>query len=127
MDPFHPLNFFAGWTLVLLGFLSGAVLGIGFHREDFLGGYTSFRRRIVQLGHIALVALGIVNVVFSISPWPRGGAAAAIASLSFLAGGIAMPAACFLTGWRESFRLLFCIPVAALLIAVGSVLLGAAA
>jgi len=125
VEPTHALNFLGGWTLVLLGFISGAAIGIGFRRDDFLGGYSSFRRRIIRLGHIALVALGIINVVFSISPGPHGGAAAAVASAGFLIGGIAMPAVCFLTSWREGFRSLFCIPVAVLIAAAGAVLVGA--
>lgn len=125
VEPTHALNFLGGWALILLGFLAGAAIGIGFHRDDFLGGYSSFRRRIIRLGHIALVALGIINVVFSISPRPHGGAATAVASAGFLIGGIAMPAVCFLTGWRAGFRSLFCIPVAALTAAAGAVLVGA--
>jgi hypothetical protein len=50
---------------VLLAFATGAGLGLFFHRDDFLGGYNSFRRRIVRLGHIALAALGMLNVIFS--------------------------------------------------------------
>ena len=43
--------------------MTGAVLGLRFHRDDFLGGYGSFRRRIVRLGHIAMAALGMINVL----------------------------------------------------------------
>ena len=50
----HPLNWYAGWILILTAFLTGAGLGLSFHREDFWGGYASFRRRLVRLGHIAL-------------------------------------------------------------------------
>jgi hypothetical protein len=42
----HSLNFVAGWWLILAAFLTGAALGLGFHREDFLDGYGSFRRRL---------------------------------------------------------------------------------
>src|SRR5688572_16182761 len=95
----HPLNFFAGWTLVLLAFLSGALLGLRWHREDFWGGYASFRRRVVRLGHVALAALGLMNVIFSLSPLPTPGTTAArVASICFVAGGVLMPAVCFLTG-----------------------------
>jgi len=62
------MNWYAGWTLMLSAFISGAVLGLFFHRDDFLGGYASFRRRILRLGHIALAALGMINVLYSLSP-----------------------------------------------------------
>jgi hypothetical protein len=125
----HPLNFVAGWSLVLAAFVSGAIIGLGFHRDDFLGGYTSLRRRMVRLGHIALAALGMMNVLFALSPWNTSAASSdtsgAIASLCFLAGGVSMPLVCFLTAWRERFRHVFFIPVAALIAAVVFTLLGA--
>src|SRR5437867_10449639 len=110
--PTHSLNWFAGWVLILLGFLSGSLIGLYFHEENFLGGYTSFRRRIVRLGHIALVALGMMNVLYSVSPWPAPAQwQSRAASVAFLGGGVAMPAVCFLTGWNESFRRWFFVPV----------------
>src|SRR5436309_4572015 len=103
--PAHVLNWQFGWWLVLMAFVTGAVIGLFFHREDFLGGYNSFRRRIVRLGHIALAALGMLNVVFSYSPWPAADSFSGNgASLGFLVGGVTMPVVCFLTGWREPFR-----------------------
>src|SRR5829696_461891 len=91
----HPLNWVAGWSLVLAAFVSGAVLGIGWHREEFLGGYATFRRRVIRLGHIAFAALGLMNVIFSLSPLPAPGTAAArCASICFVAGGVFMPLVC---------------------------------
>lgn len=119
-------NWYAGWSLVLLAFVTGALVGLGFHRDDFWGGYGSFRRRIVRLGHVALAALGLMNVVYSVAP--GAGAASALgraASVCFVVGGIAMPLVCFLTGWRARFRHLFFVPVLALVLAVVLVLFGA--
>jgi hypothetical protein len=117
--PTHVLNWQCGWWLVLAGFVTGAIIGLSFHRDDFLGGYHSFRRRLVRLGHIALAALGIMNVVFSLSPWPAPGSVlGAAASICFVAGGVTMPAACFLTAWRERFRHVFAVPVISLVLAV---------
>lgn len=119
----HPLNWFGGWGLIGLAFVTGAVIGLGFHRDDFLGGYGSFRRRIIRLGHIALAALGLMNVVYSMAHWPTG-RWGEWASVALLAGGIAMPLVCFLTGWRPGFRQLFFVPVVLLLSAVLFILVG---
>jgi hypothetical protein len=105
------LHFIAGWCLILTAFLTGALIGLGFHREDFLGGYGSFRRRLLRLGHIALAALGGLNVLYSLAPvtasaWP---------GWALLGGGVAMPAVCFLTAWKPAFRHLFFIPVVLLM------------
>ena len=54
----RPLNWTAGWGLILAAFLVGAVIGLRTHRDEFLGGYASFRRRMVRLGHIALACWG---------------------------------------------------------------------
>jgi len=115
--PGHPLNWYFGWALVLSGFATGAGIGLFFHREEFLGGYTSFRRRIIRLGHISQAALGLTNVVFSLTAAadPECGR---IASVAFLVGGVAMPLVCFLSGWKEVFRYFFFVPVASLMVAV---------
>src|SRR5262245_38767620 len=119
----HPLNFYAGWTLVLAALVTGAGVGMFFHREDFWGGYSSFRRRIVRLGHIALAALGMMNVLFSATV-PCNTTAHQAASVLMIAGGISMPVVCFLTGCRSSFRHLFFFPVLCLIAAVSLVLIG---
>jgi hypothetical protein len=123
----HVLNWYAGWTLVLGAFVTGSVMGLGFHRPDFLGGYGSFRRRLVRLGHIALAALGMMNVIFSLSPLPAPGTwLGNAASFAFMAGGVTMPVTCFLAAWREPFRHAFAIPVIALVLAVVFTLAGGA-
>jgi hypothetical protein len=115
--PPHPLNWYAGWVLLLTAFVSGAALGLFFHRRDFLGGYDALPRRLIRLGHIALAALGLLNLLYGLSPWPPPEHwNAPAASLCFLVGGAAMPAVCFLTAWKISFRCLFFIPVAALML-----------
>jgi hypothetical protein len=107
------LNWYGGWTLVLLAFVAGAMLGLFFHRDDFWGGYASWRRRMARLGHIALAALGIMNAVYALAP-VRGNTAGA----ALLAGAIAMPAVCFLSAWKKPLRHLFFIPVTLLGLAV---------
>jgi hypothetical protein len=107
-----PVNWLIGWVLILCSFFTGALLGLRFHRDDFLGGYNSFRRRILRLGHIALAALGTLNILYSLGPQEK------IASIGLVAGGILMPAICFLTTWRPTFRRLFFLPVLCLITAV---------
>src|SRR6516165_1356252 len=108
--PCHVWNWYAGWGLLLVAFVTGAALGFFFHQEDFWGGYGTCRRRIVRLGHIALAALGLVNLLYGLSPWPEPSRwQTAPASIFFLSGAVLMPAVCFLTGWKETFRVWFVI------------------
>ena len=119
----HPLNWYVGWWLILAAFLTGAGIGFFFHREDFWGGYTSFRRRLVRLGHIALAALGGLNILFSVTT-PAAPASIHIASPLLLIGAVTMGPICFLTAWRQSFRRLFFIPVTSLILGVALILVG---
>ncbi len=111
------MNWYFGWAAILTAFVSGALIGLFFHRDDFLGGYSSFRRRILRLGHIALAALGMINILFGLSyPASEPSLPAQVASVSFIVGGATMPAVCFLSAWRVGFRHLFFIPVSALVL-----------
>lgn len=114
----------AGWVLVLLGLASGLFLGLGFHLEHFLGGYTSLRRRLVRLGHIALVALGALNVLWALSAESLG--APALAAPLFLVGSALMPALCFAVAWQPKLRLAFAAPALCLTAAVTLLAMGGA-
>ncbi len=116
----------AGWMGMLLGLISGAVIGLFFHRVDFAGGYAALRRRMLRLGHIAFFALGMLNVIFALS-WSSQAVAVphpALASQSLIIGAMLMPVNCFLTAWREAFRHLFAIPVILVAMPIVSVLMG---
>lgn len=122
----HAMNWFAGWGMILAAFVTGGAIGLFFHRETFWGGYASFRRRVVRLGHIALAALGMINVLYALSPWPAAETWQGIwAGRLWIFGGISMSVVCFLSGWRGPFRALFFIPVSALSAAVVLTLIGA--
>ncbi|HRK31689.1 MAG TPA: hypothetical protein PLD59_11475 [Tepidisphaeraceae bacterium] len=120
-------NWVAGWAFILLAFLTGAMIGMRFHQPQFLGGYDSFRRRMFRLGHIALAALGMLNVLYGLSPVfaPHANdVVRQVAALGLISGAVAMPVVCFLTGWKPEMRRLFFIPVLSLLAAVTAILIG---
>ncbi len=107
-----------GWIWFVLGMVSGAGLGLGFARPEFLGGYGSWERRLLRLGHISFFGLGLINILFAFSlprvalaaPWP------VVASLALVVGGITMPLCCALSAWRKPMRNLFPVPVLSLLL-----------
>lgn len=120
-------NMFAiGWIGMLLGVLSGAVIGMFFHREDWMGGYNSYRRRLTRLGHISFFGLGFMNFFFAISHEVTGIATqlALAAAICFTVGAVTMPTCCFLSAWRKPFRHLFFIPVSGVSFGIVLTLLG---
>jgi hypothetical protein len=61
------LHLFATWLGLLAGVSSGAVMGLFFQREDWLGGYGSFPRRLIRLGHVSFFGLGLINALFALT------------------------------------------------------------
>jgi hypothetical protein len=119
-------NLIGGWIGMLAGVLSGAIVGLFFHDEGWLGGYGSYTRRMVRLGHISFFGLGFLNLIFAatVSQMLLSPGHLALASTSLIVGAIAMPTCCFLSAWRKSFRHLFPIPVVAVLIGILAILIG---
>lgn len=111
---------------MLLGVATGATIGLFFHNDEWLGGYGSYRRRLVRLGHISFFGLGFLNMMFafSVAPLNLRDACLTVASWSLIIGAVTMPVCCFLTAWRKSFRHLFPIPVLATLSGILAILIG---
>ena len=117
------VNALFAWCWILVGLLVGAGIGLFFHGEDWLGGYTTWRRRMLRLGHISFLGTGLLNLAYGltlrnwpIDPEPR------LAGYAFIVGAVAMPTVCFLSAWKQGFRHLFVIPVGSLLLAVAVLL-----
>jgi hypothetical protein len=120
------LHILVAWVAMLCGAASGAILGLFFARDEWAGGYASFRRRMLRLGHISFFGIGILNLLFGLTltaveipPLPGR-----IASAGFLVAVVTMPACCFLSAWQKPFRHLFPIPVLAVLAGIVPILLG---
>jgi hypothetical protein len=108
-----------GWTWIGVGVASGAVLGMFFRGDGFLGGYDAWRRRLVRLGHIAFFGTGMLCVLMAgtlerradafhsgdignWSSWPAN---------CMAAGALLMPVCCGLAAWRKGLVPLFVVPV----------------
>ena len=118
-------NLLAGWIGFLAGALTGAWMGLCFHREEWLGGYGSFPRRMVRLGHIACFGLGLLNILFALTAaLLPASAAVRVGSALLVVGMVTMPLNCFLTAWRKPFRHLFVIPAGSVTVGIGCLLLG---
>jgi hypothetical protein len=108
-----------GWVWITLGVVTGLGLGLRFRDDAFLGGYSSWARRLLRLGHISFFGLGLLNILFALGVerlrLPGGWIEAA--SIAFLVGGVTMPLCCLIAAWRREMGALFVVPVASLLLA----------
>jgi hypothetical protein len=120
LDPIVVTMLNAGWIGMLLGVASGAIIGMFFHREDWMGGYDSYRRRLTRLGHISFFGLAFVNFCFAFTQYVRALSPpwGSVAMSAFLIGAVSMPTCCFLSAWRKPLRHLFFIPVSGVLVGV---------
>ena len=120
------LHILIGWGSVVMGAVSGALMGLFFHRDNWAGGYASFPRRMMRLGHIAFFGLGFLNLMFGLTTQAIAlpDAYLDIASAGFMAGTLAMPLCCFLAAWWKPFRHLFPIPVMGVMTGIVPIILG---
>lgn len=111
---------------MLAGALSGGIVGLFFHRDDWMGGYQSYRRRLTRLGHISFFGLGFLNLIFAAtaSQLALRSEYMVVASDGLLIGAVTMPLCCFLSAWRKPFRHLFPVPVGAVTVGILAILLG---
>lgn len=117
------INLLWGWAGFLAGAVTGALLGLKFHRDDWLGGYASFPRRMLRLGHIACFGLGLINILFALTAAPLAASMAlTLSSRLLVLALITMPLTCFLSAWRKSFRHGFVIPAGATLAGLAGLL-----
>jgi hypothetical protein len=112
-------NLVFAWGAILCGFISGMGMGLFFHRDDWLGGYGSWKRRLYRLGHISFFGLGFANLLFWVTArlLPVAPASLDVASIAFLLGGATMPLCTLIAAHFRSARHLFAIPVISLLVA----------
>lgn len=110
-------NLALAWLWILLGFVSGMVLGMFFRGENWLGGYASFKRRMYRLGHISFFGLGAVNLLFclTVQNFSLAGKGLGVASWLFVIGAVSMPLCCaVMANWPKA-HLIFAVPVMSLI------------
>ena len=116
----YQLNLHIAWLGILLGFVSGSLIGLNFKffKKDWQGGYAGLRRRMMRLGHIAFFGLAIVNMMFHFTTQSLNIVSQTwvVASWAFVVGAIAMPICCFTMAVYPRLKNLFYFPVISLII-----------
>lgn len=111
-------NIFAAWIAFTVGVISGAIPGLFFHEESWLGGYSSWKRRMMRLGHISFFGLGGLNLAFALTARSLGiEDQVELMGILLIVGAIMMPTVCYLSAWKQPFRHIFFIPASSVIIA----------
>jgi hypothetical protein len=111
------INITVAWIGFALGCISGAIPGLFFHKQEWLGGYTSWSRRLIRLAHISFFGIGFLNLGLGLtshmlgiaSPWASG---------LMCVGAVMMPLVCYASAFRPAFRNLFFIPAGSILLSI---------
>ena len=119
------LNIFAAWISILAGIVMGIVMGLKFDREQWLGGYASWPRRMIRLGHVAFFGIGLLNIAYAATvkylAWSRP---PEICSVLLAVSCALMPGMCFLSAFDRRWRHGLVAPVMCVLAGVVGILLG---
>ena len=99
------INLHVAWIMMVVGALVGALSGLFFHKQEWFGGYASWQRRMMRLGHISLFGIAFINVafVFTVS-YLRVDSNILLPSRLLIIGSITMPIVCFLSAYKKFFR-----------------------
>lgn len=112
-------------TSLLLGAVSGLVIGLWsfggpLPEPAWIGGYSDLPRRLIRLAHIALFALGMINLMLARQhagfDLPARTTRLALAAMNF--GNLLMPTLLFATVFLPEVKYLLALPALAVSIAL---------
>ena len=119
------LNVWAAWIGIAAGLVSGSIQGLFFAREDWLGGYASWPRRMLRLGHISFFGIAFLNLAYANTLHLLGDQQPATwPSMLLIAGAVLMPSVSYLAAWHKPLRHLFFLPVLSLVGAASAFIVG---
>jgi len=117
MDIGEP-NIIFGWIWICLGFILGMTLGLWAEGEKWLGGYASVARRYLRLGHVAFIALPIINILYGkeLPLVDLSDSMKYIGSYLMIFGAVGVPITCVSAAFIRKARYFLPLPASAILI-----------
>lgn len=114
-----------GWASIALGILSGLVLGMWSFDGPLdvphaLGAYGDTPRRLVRLGHIAFVGLGILDLLLAreLAQSSLGQRARTLAARAMVFGNLFLPPCLIASAFVPELKYLLSIPATSVFVAV---------
>ena len=117
------VNILFGWIWMCFGFVAGMLMGLWAEKENWLGGYGSLTRRYLRLGHIAFIALAIINILYGreLDSVNISDNLKHVGSYLMLFGAAGIPLVCIFAAFWRKIKYVLPFPASALLI--GTVIL----
>ena len=118
------INITFGWLWINAGVISGMIMGLWsfagpVRAPKGLEDYSSLPRRFVRLGHVAFIALSLINILYgqqlanvNLSPGLMQ-----IGSYAMIFTAIAMPLGCMAAALKNSLKYFLVLPATAFFIA----------
>lgn len=125
------INVTFGWLWINSGILSGMIMGLWsfagpVRTPKGLEDYSSLPRRFVRLGHVAFIALSLVNILYgkelgnvNLSP-----GLTQLGSYAMIFAAIGIPLGCMAAAFKNSLKYFLVLPATSFLIATFIMTLG---
>jgi len=117
------VNLWAAWLAILAGVIAGAVQGLFFKSDTWLGGYASWPRRMTRLGHISFFGIAFINLAFLFTAAILAKEPSKLAAYALVSANALMPAVCYASAWKKNASQFFVLPVACVMYGVVSLIL----
>lgn len=125
MSPGRDWNRVVGWTTTALGVGTGLVLGLWSFDgplavPGWIGAYGETSRRLVRLGHIALIGLGILDILLAreLVRSALGARAKQVASVTMILGNVFLPLTLFAAGAYRPAKFFMALPASCVFVAL---------
>jgi hypothetical protein len=116
-----------GWICMAVGIAGGLVLGLWSFDgpapvPDWIGDYASTSRRMIRLAHIALMALGIINILLAreLPDLVLGPGTRHAVSLTMNIGNVFLPATLVAGALYTPLKYLMAVPALCVFYAIGT-------
>ena len=118
------VNITFGWLWINMGIISGMVMGLWSFNGPVrlpadMEDYSSLPRRFVRLGHVAFIALSIMNILYGerIQMVNISDGLKLTGSYAMIMAAIGMPLGCMAAAWREKLKYFLVLPASAFMVA----------
>ncbi|HYN08027.1 MAG TPA: hypothetical protein VES67_11600 [Vicinamibacterales bacterium] len=118
-------NRLVGWTSLAVGVAVGLVMGLWsfdgpLRSPAWIGEYTDTSRRLVRLGHIAFIGLGLIDILIEreLARSALAPAARAVASWAMVIGNVLLPITLFAAAAYRPLKYFMAVPVTSVFLAL---------